>query len=285
MDKIVSIKPATLVLLAVASFIFCFYHTFGWFHYRYSTQDSYFSHGYLIPFVSAYLIYLDRDYLRRIEKNADIRGMAIILVSLMLHFIATMGDVNFISGYAMLLYLSGVLLYLYGSKTLRRLSFPLFFLVFMLPIPNTWLNSIGLPTKAFATSIGLHIIDVLDIPFFREGFQIQLPNTILVVGTPCNGMKSLIAFAALGVLLMHLMHTAFYKRLIVLASLYPLSIFLNGVRIAILVLIAHYFGLEKAAPESFYHGLSGAVVFILGLLVLFPIVKWVNRNAFKLPQQ
>jgi len=278
-----SLKMNNLIyLILISAFIACYYHTFLWLHYKYSFLDSYYSHGYLIPFISFYLIYAKRDKIKSIKFSSDIIGLVIIVFALLIHIVAVMSDINFISGFSMFFFITGCSLYLFGRELTKCLAFPIFYLIIMFPIPNIFINTIGLPTKSFATDIGLMIVNIIDIPYFREGFRINLTGTTLVVGTPCNGMKSLISFAALGMIAVYLSGLSIKKSLIILAGVYPVAVILNGCRIAILVLIADKYGIEKASPESFLHDLSGIAVFIAGLAVMFLAVKVFESRKRKL---
>ena len=275
--KLNKITFLTLSLL-FASFVFCFYQTFLWLHYKYSYQDSYYSHGYMIPFISAYLIYLNHEKLREIKISGSVIGLVIVLFALLSHIITTMADINFISGFSMFFFILGSVLYLFGIKITKELLLPIFFLLFMFPIPGSFIDIIGLPTKTVSTSIGLKIVSLIGIPYYLEGFRINLTNTIMFVGTPCNGMKSLISFAALGMLAVYFLKFSIIKRTFILLSIYPLAIFLNGCRIAILVFIADKYGIEKASPESYLHDMSGIVVFIAGLIILFLLIKLLSSK-------
>jgi len=257
----------------IGSFIICYYQTFLWLHYKYSQQDSYYSHGYLIPFVSAVIIYLGKGKLAEVEKTIDSIGLGLIVFALVSHIVGTIADINFFSGFSMFFYILGASLYLLGREATKHIAFPIAFLLFMFPIPDAVLNYLGLPTKYLATAFGLKIIDLIGIPTLQEGFRITLTNTSLVVGTPCNGMKSLISFAALGVLFVHFADLKVWKGLIILGCIYPMAVLLNGLRIAILVYIAANYGMEKASAESYLHDLSGMVVFVLGFLALLVFVR------------
>lgn len=219
------------------------------------------------------MIYLQRDELKQIEISSNIAGLVIILFSVLIHIIATMSDINFISGFAIFFFIFGSVLYLFGLSITKKIICPLLFLLFMFPVPGSFIDIIGLPTKSISTVIGLKIIDLTGIPYFLEGFRINLSNTSMFVGTPCNGMKSLISFAALGVLALYFIKFAVWKRILLLLLIYPLAVFLNGCRIAMLVFIAEKYGIEKASPESYLHDLSGMVVFVAGMLVLFAALK------------
>jgi len=267
-----------LYILTIAAFTACFYSTFSWLHYKYSQQESYYSHGYLIPFISAFLIYTKRDALKAIKPSSDIIGLMIIIFALLLHIFATMGDVNFLSGFAMFFYIIGSFLYLFGRKISKTIAFPLLFLIFMFPIPANFLNIAGLPSKALATTVGLKMIDLINIPYLREGFKIHLEHTAIVVGTPCNGMKSIISFLALGLLFLYFTNIKIWLRVVILAFIFPLAFVLNGARIAALIYIANNYGIEKASPESYLHTLSGMAVFIIGLVALILFIRLSERK-------
>ena len=179
-----NLKNSAVYLLLFGAFILCYYHTFWWLHYKYSQQDSYYSHGYLIPFIFAFLVYIKRETLKTIKPSTDRIGLITLIFALLLHIFATMGDVNFLSGFAMFFYIIGSSLYLFGRQISKKIAFPLVFLIFMFPIPPNLLNLAGLPSKSLATTIVLKIIDLTNIPYIREGFKISLEHTSIVVGTP-----------------------------------------------------------------------------------------------------
>ncbi len=255
--------------LLIISFIACFFHTFSWLDYRYSQVDSYYAHGYFVPFISAWLIYLKWDQLKNIKISSNIFGLVLILFALLIHIIAVMSDINFVSGFAIFFYLAGSVLYLYGTAAFKMVIFPILFLLFMFPVPGQFIDIIGLPTKTLATALGLKIIDLIGIPNYQEGFRIILPETIMYVGTPCNGMKSLISFFAMGLLAAYITNLSLWKKIFVVIGVYPLAVVLNGCRIAMLIFIADNYGIKKASPESYLHDLSGIIVFAAGLIIIF----------------
>ena len=257
-----------LWLFMLATFIACFYHIFGWLYYKYSIRDSYYSHGYFIPFISGYLIYMKREKLKEIEPSSDVFGLVILVFTLFIHVLAVMSDINFISGFSIFFYILGSSLYIFGRELTKKVAFPLCFLIFMFPIPNNFIDILGLPSKSLATTVGLRIIDFTNIPYLREGFKIHLADSSLLVGTPCNGMKSFISFVAFGLFLSHITNMKIWKRIVILTLIFPLAIFLNGCRIAILVYIANNYGIEKASPESYLHDMSGLTVITIGLITL-----------------
>jgi exosortase len=223
--------------------------------------------------VSGYLIFSDRKRLLSVTPSSDLMGVTVLILALVIHIAATMGDINFLSGFSILLYLVGASLFLCGREITKLIAFPLGYLVFMFPIPDNFLNIVALPSKSLATAVGLKLIDIMGIPYFREGFLIHLPETTLVVGTPCNGMQSLLSFLAIGSLFLYSMDMRRWMGLLLLLSIYPMAVFLNGCRVAILVYVAYHYGIDKAAPESPFHTLSGMAVFVSGLIVFIILIK------------
>lgn len=270
-----SIQVESLILwvLLIAAFLVCYFDTFKWLHYKYQLQDSYYSHGYIIPLFSAYMIFRKRWELRKYLSAGTSIGLGLIVFALGVHFMGTLADINFVSGFSMVIYLMGSCLYLKGFKFTRAIGFPLFLLFFMCPIPDAIIDVVALPFKSMATSLSLSMIDLIGIPNFRDGFRIILPNSSYLVGTPCNGMRSLISFLALGLFFVHFTHGAWWKKNLFLIAVLPLSVFLNGVRIAVLLLIAYYYGQEAASPESYLHDGSGFLVLFFGLSIMIWTVR------------
>ena len=256
-----------------AGFIACYYPTFQWLNYKYSLPDSYYSHGYLIPFIALYLVLDKRNDLKGIQLSSNVLGLFALSIALLIHVLGVLSDISFISSFSIIFYCIGCSLYLFGTDFTRHLLFPLAYLFFMMPVPDEYLNIVALPSKSAATWFALRIMDLFDIPYIREGFSIALANTTFIVGTPCNGLRSLISFLALGVLFLYFMRMSFVKNILLLSIIPLIAVVLNGVRIVTLLLISIYFGQDAAAPESFLHDASGLFVFIVGLIIIVIAIK------------
>ncbi len=264
--------------ILLTAFVVCFSPTFQWLHYKFQLPESYYSHGYLIPLVSMYLIYLKKAEISRLARNSTPLGLVILILSLLIHLLGVLSDTNFVSAFAMVFFLLGCSLYLMGIKSTRLILFPLFFLFFLCPMPDFILDPIALPLKYFATLFALKITNLIGIPYYREGFIIHLTNSTFLVGAPCNGMRSLISFLALGFLAVYFIRVSWWKTGLFLLSTIPLSIFLNGIRISILLYIANQYGQQAASPESYFHEASGLTVFVIGLVVMMIFMRWINEK-------
>jgi len=261
-----------------ASFALCYISTFIWLHHKYQGGESYYSHGYLIPLVSAYLIFRQKNRLSAMPLSSAPIGLLIIVISLAVHVFGVVGDVNFVSAFSLVMYLIGCSLFFLGKDITKAIAFPLFFLFFLCPLPDAYLDVVALPLKSMATTFSLSVIDLTGIPCMREGFRLHLPGSIFIVGTPCNGLRSLIALSTVGFLFVYFLRSSWWKKLFFLSLILPVAIVLNGLRISALLLISYAFGQEAASPESLLHDGSGIVVFLIGLMALMLAGRGINNE-------
>ena len=267
-----------IVFLLASLLLFCitYWKTFIWIWERSSAPDSYYSHAFLIPFVSGYLIWRQRSTLLQDKPESSGLGLVLIMLALGLHLLSVLLDVYFASGFSILILIFGLSLYLLGRPITRRLLFSIGFLVFMFPLPTAALDSIGMPMKLFATSCGARMIDLFGIPVVREGFQLHFTSASLLIGNPCSGLRSLIALLALGSLFAYLVDRPVSRRIGILVATIPIAIFCNIMRVIALSLVANSFGSEVAT--GLFHDLSGFLAFALALVMLFGLGRVISTG-------
>ncbi len=254
-------------------FIACYYDVLTWIYSRYMSPESYYSHGFIIPFISGYLIWQNREELGKTSVKKSWWGFFLIIFSVLVHIAGTILYVFSLSGFSIFLLIFGITLFLFGKNITGIILFPLGYLILMLPLPMALIGSISFPMKMFVAKAGAEIISILGIPISREGFHITIPAGSLLVGNPCSGLRSLISFLALGAILAYLSNISGIKKYLLFFLSFPVAILSNVIRVPILILISHFWGLSAAAPDSFWHGASGVFVFILGGSALFCIGK------------
>ncbi len=247
--------------------------TFLWMYARYTGADSYYSHGFLVPFISLFFIYQQKEQLRQTEQETSIAGLYIVLFALLLHLTGTILYIFSLSGFSIFFLIIGLSLYLFGARISALIWFPLIFLVFMFPLPSAIISLVSFPLKIFAAKAGVWVVSLLGIPVYGEGFNISIPAGNLLVGNPCSGLRSLIAFMALGSVFAYLTPVGTGKKWFLFFITIPVALLSNVVRIPILILVSHYWGLEAAAPDTFVHTGSGMLVFIIGFILLLAIAK------------
>lgn len=259
--------------ILIVSFLVCYHETFLWWYTRCISLDSYYSHGFLIPFVTGYLIWLERKNWMKIESEFSILGLLVVIIALIIHVLGTILYIFSISGFSVFFLVIGATLFLFGKNKTKQILFPLLFLIFMFPLPMAVLSAVSFPLKIIVAKVGTEIVRMMGIPIFREGFDITIPVGTLVVGNPCSGLRSLISFLALGALFSYILNTSLLKRIILFLLSVPIAIFSNFVRVPILILISYFKGLEAVAPDTFVHTGIGLLIFMIGMLLLYTAGK------------
>jgi exosortase len=234
------------------------------------TNDDY-SHGYFIPFLSAYFIYTLRDELRKIVVKPSNIGLFVLLAGLGQLIIAKIGTEYFLQRTSLILALLGLVLFFLGWQHFKRLFIPLGYLIFMVPLPAIIWNKIAFPMQLFASYLTEKVVSLLGIPVYREGNVMHLAQTTLEVVAACSGLRSLVTMFALSGALAFVSTLPAGKKWILFLSAAPIAIFANITRLTATALMATKIGADAA--QGFLHEFSGILVFLLGLGLLIS-VNW-----------
>lgn len=253
--------------------VIAYQDTFLWMYGRYVSPDSYYSHGFIVPFVSIVLIWQIRDKLVGLPQQKNLLGLCLIVSALFLHILGTALYVFSISGFSLIILIAGLVLYVFGKDIATKIIFPITFLVFMVPFPEAFISFVAFPLKMMVAKAGSSIAMMWGVPNIQEGFIITIPAGTLLVGNPCSGLRSLISFLAIGSVFSYLCELDKWKKWLLFGFSVPIALLSNLLRVPILISVSHYWSLETAAPETVVHTGSGVLVFIFGLLLLFLCCK------------
>ena len=268
-------------ILIVSLLIAIYVPTFISLGHKYLAADSYYSHGFLVPVVSAYLIWSKRKKIQALLPGAQSAksGLILLAAGLLLHLISTALSIDFGSYISLPIVLAGLGFYLFGKTIFPLLLFPLVFLIFMLPLPNVIIIAISFKMKMLAAQIASGAVSMMGIPIILDGSTIYLPAGSLVVGDPCSGLKSLISLLALGVVFTQFTNASALKKNILCLSAIPIAVMSNVLRIILLILAAYVYG-EKAAL-GFFHDFTGMLVFIFAFIGLVTVVRLLKCQVIK----
>ncbi len=231
------------------------------------TIDDNFSHGFLIPVISAYLIWQEREKLKSIPIHPSNLGLLLLAGSLIFFIITNIGAELFTMRFSMLMVMLSAAVFLAGWTIARVLFFPIMYLAFMIPVPAIIWNKISFPLQLFATKLAVFVIKLFNITVYGEGNIIYLANMTLEVVDACSGLRSLVSMLALSAAFARISNHSLIKKWVLFFSAVPIAIFVNIVRLTITAILSVYLG-EKAA-EGFLHEASGILIFILGLVILY----------------
>ena len=178
--------------------------------------------------------------------------------------------------------LAGIVLMAGGKGLLNKLKFPLLFMLFMIPLPNSLVGPITSTMKLAVSAVTVKVLSWAGFQVGRSGVVIYLEQYQLLVADACAGMRTLFMLEALGILYLNLVHHQSMLRNIVLPILIiPISFTANVIRVIVLALITYYWGLS--AGEGFMHGFAGMVLFFAGLIMMLgadSMLRLVSRKYY-----
>ena len=238
-----------------------------------ATDDNY-SHGFLIVPISLYLAWERRDQLLRAPLVPSSLGLIVLIGGIALLITGVLGAELFVTRIALLVVLTGSILYIFGWTHLRLLAFPLALLLLMIPIPSIIFNQVAFPLQLLASRFAADVLSLWGIPVLREGNVIILAHTTLEVAEACSGIRSLMSLITLGILLGYFTESRLWVRWVLAVITIPMAILANGLRVAGTGILAHYWGSEAA--EGFFHTFSGWLIFgfAFGMVLL---IQWLIR--------
>ncbi|MDP2644572.1 MAG: exosortase/archaeosortase family protein [Desulfobacterales bacterium] len=241
------------------------------------------SHGILVPLITAYLIWQKKERLADIPIANSKWGAVLLIASALLYIVSTAGAVTVISRAMIVFSLIGLVWFNFGSAVFSALKFPLYYLIFMVPVPDSLYLAVAFPLQLFATTLSAFFIQILSIPVYQEGNMLYFVQTQLEVAEACSGLRSMMAFLMLSVLFAYIMKKNRTNRLIIVVSAIPLAIFANLIRVTGTGILAHYYG-GKAA-QGFLHDFSGMAVFAFGFVLLFLEYTLLDKISRKSDEQ
>ena len=228
-------------------------------------------HGPLIIAAAAWLAWQCRDRLKAARFSpALVSGWAVLLFGLALMVLTRSQNILMIEVASQIPIICGCVLLVAGWSALRVLAFPLAFLIFSIPPPGWMMDAFTVPLKAMVSDWVAQILYMFDYPVAQNGVMIMIGPYQLMVKDACAGMNSIFALSAIGVFYVHeFVRRSRTRTIALLASILPITIVANFVRVLSLVLIAYYFGID--AVEGVYHDLTGFALFGVALLLFFTL--------------
>jgi len=251
-----------------------------------SSNRDYYSHILLIPFVSAYLIYLKRKEIFSDKVYSFGVGAPVILIGIIL-FISgqnlgtgfNQNDFTSLITFSALVLLLGAFISSYGVGAFREALFPLLFLGFMIPIPSSLMDWIIHFLQVGSTEFTNILLTLTGVPFFREGFVFNMAGMSVEVAKQCSGIRSSLALLITALLAGHLFLDTGWKKAILAVSIFPIAMFKNGIRIVTLTLLGTY--VDPRILQSSLHREGGIPFFIVALLLLAPVLYFLRKTEKK----
>lgn len=259
------VKLVSCLILSLIAYL----PTIWWMTDRWFAKESYYSHGFLIPIVSLFIIWQRRDALSRVKIAGNILGLWIVAACLSVHVICAALRVYFLSGFTFVALIYGMVLFFFGKEMVRKLTFPILFLFAMVPLPLAIIGTLTVKLKLLATQLSVFVLNSIGFRCIQDGSFIRMPTSSLEVAAPCSGLRSIISLVTLGLLFAYAMKTSFLKKSVLFLSSFPIAIATNVMRITIVAIVNDLYG-EKIAMGAF-HDFTGYMVFVVAFLGLFGV--------------
>jgi exosortase len=241
------------------------------------------SHIVLIPIISFFLLYLERQRIFSVTRTSIVPGATLALLGILLYWLVNRGSFSQTGNRqlsletlcVLLVWIAGFLL-CYGFAALRAAAFPLLFLLLMVPLPDVILDRTIYALQSGSTEISYLIFQLVGTPVSRHGFLLSVPGVTIEVAKECSSIRSSIALFITCLLAAHLYLRTTWKKLVFVVLGLLLSVVKNGIRITTLTLLSVY--VDPGFLYGRLHRQGGFVFFLIALLILLPVFLWMEKS-------
>lgn len=260
--------PKTTWFVVLAGFAVMYLPTYWWAAHDLWQADEY-AHGAIILLVVIWLFWEERNAILKAEiKPLGVLGWPCFILGVMFYLLGRSQNISILDFGSQILILAGVMLIIQGMPMLRAAWFPLFYILFMIPLPGILVDALTGPLKNWISIIAEQLLYSIGYPIARNGVVLTIGQYQLLVADACSGLHSMFSLSALGILFMYITERkSWLHNGIMLASILPIAFAANIVRVMVLILVTYHMGDE--AGQGFLHGAAGIVLLIVALLFLF----------------
>jgi len=225
------------------------------------------AHGPIILGVALFFFWQQRRKINELPAAPAKAGWPVFIFGLLIYILGRSQDILLFEVGSQIPILAGLLLIFRGTSALKLLWFPLFFMLFMIPLPGTLVDAVTMPMKMAVSYVAENTLFIVGYPIARSGVVLQIGQYQLLVADACAGLHTLFTLEALGLLYLNLFrHESLARNLGLAILIVPISFTANVIRVMVLTLITYYFG--DAAGQGFMHGFAGMVLFLTALLLI-----------------
>jgi len=259
---------------------------------HYAAESELYSYILLVPFVSAYLLYLRRDQLSKtlvtdvpLAVVSLAAGLGVLVLIYWLDFVRQRPSDNdrfTLLTLSFLFFLAAGGFFFFGRGWMRTAAFPLAYLIFMVPMPDAMADALETVSKYASAEVANVLFHFSGTPFLRSGLIFQLPNITFEVAQECSGIRSSWVLLMTSVLAGNLFLKTRWRRFALIAFVIPLAILRNGFRILVIGLLCVNIGPEMI--HSLIHRRGGPLFFMLSLIPFFLVLWWLRKGDVRARQ-
>ena len=225
-----------------------------------------YSHGFLIPVISLFLIWQQKDRLEQTPFTVSWWGVALAAAGGLIYLMGFFATIYSAMQYGFLICLYGLVLASVGWNAFRRIAVPLAMLALMIPLPSFVLSAFSNQLQLLSSQLGVLLVRLFGISVYLEGNVIDLGAYQLQVAEACDGLRYLFPLLTIGFIMAYFFRAALWKRVVLFLSSIPITIGMNSLRIGIIGVTVEYWGVSMA--EGLLHEFQGWVVFMSSFLLM-----------------
>jgi exosortase len=240
------------------------------------SRSEYLAHGYLIPPLSAALLYARRDEIVEAIRSspAPRSGPFWVLLAALFEAVAVAGEISSAAGIGIPLLLAAVAYAVAGRPLLRVAALPLALLALVVPPPGFVQDRALLALKAVVMKTSVAILQTFGYTVAGLGNRILIPGQELFVANACSGLTSIVTLSPLAVVVAYFLSHGIWRRALVIASVLPLAMATNIARVTLTVALVSRFGPSFA--EGLAHDGFGLASFIVGTAGMIGVARWLR---------
>jgi exosortase D (VPLPA-CTERM-specific) len=247
--------------------------------HRWTVEEQY-QHGFLIPVVSAFLLWQRREAIARSEVAPSWYGWALVAIAMLCAILGQLSALFLLAQLPIVLALWGLTL-ASGGKQMAKVTFiPILILALAVPLPYFIDALLTWRLQIISSQLGVWLIRLAGVPVFLEGNVIDLGTFKLQVAEACSGLRYMFPLLSLSFIVAYMFRAPIWQRVVVFLSAVPITILMNSVRIGIAGILVQHFGTEAA--EGFIHAFEGWIIFMACTAILL-LEVWlfsrVSRSA------
>ena len=254
---------------------------------------------FLVPALTGFLVYLQRDLLRKLPLNGSWTGLVVAALALLPYWAGFKADTGYAGFLAAQIMTAALIILLGGWQWMRALFFPWLFLAFMWPMFPIE-ERIVIHLRLLTAELSKNVLELIGIDVTREGTALSSAADAgrglrqgalfnLDVEEPCSGVRSMYSLLMVSALYGYLSLKRPLPRLVLFVSAIPLAMLGNVARMVLLALGSLWFGTEFAVGRniggqqemSVYHTLCGYAVFAVALTGMFGLCSLLERRHWK----
>jgi exosortase len=236
-------------------------------------NDADMGHGFFVPIIAGYIAWQRRDKVLAVPVKPNYWGLLLIAWGAVQLIIGMLGVELFLQRTAFLISLVGAILTIGGTAVVRALAFPLFLLIFMIPIPTVVYTQITFPLQIFASRVAETVLGLLGIPVLRDGNVLELASQKLSVVEACSGIRSLLSLTFLSLVYAYFFDSKKWMRAALFVATIPIAILANAGRVTITGILSEW---RPDLAQGFFHSVEGWIIFLVAMVFMIITHQLIN---------